>query len=317
MNAKVLGILAALVLVVGFTWWQSPNFASASNLETLLYRTSLYGIISLGAAFVIVTGGIDLSIGSMLCVIGLGVPWLAIEHGWPLPAALGAVALTAAGLGALQGTLVTRLDLQPFVVTLCGLLLYRGVARWFTGDRSLGFGSEFEGFRQLVSYRIPLSDAFQPRPPVFILLALVVVAGLFFSRTVYGRWLLALGRNREAARLSGVPVGAMTVWAYVVCALLAGLGGVLFVLDGNGGKAASLGNFYELYAIAGAVLGGCSLRGGEISVVGVVLGAGLMQVLRSAIVQMDMATELEFAVVGAVILVWVVVEQLARRAFAR
>lgn len=316
-DRKVLGILAVLVVIVVITTLRSPNFLSGGNLETLLYRTSLYGVISIGAAFVIVTAGIDLSIGSMICLVGLSLPYTLVELEWSLPASFGAALLLAVLLGLLHGVLVTRLDLQPFVVTLCGLLLYRGLARWATGDRSVGFGEQHAGLTRLVETRWQITAEFAIRPPMVVLLVVAIGATLFFGRTVWGRYLLALGRNREAARLSGIPTDRMIVVAYVVCAVLAGVGGVLFVLDGNGGKATSLGNFYELYAIAGAVLGGCSLRGGEASIPGVVLGAALMQVLWSAIRQTDMKTEIEFAVVGGVILVWVVAEELLRRVARR
>lgn len=316
-HPKVLGTFVALAVVVGLTWAQSSTFGSLANLELLLYRTSLYGLLSLGAAFVIVTGGIDLSIGSMVCLVGLGVPWLALDHGWPIWLAIVTALLVAMALGAMHGLLITRLDLQPFVVTLCGLLLYRGCARGMTGDVSVALGRDFEATRQLVSWRWEWFEGFAPRPPLLLLAIVAVAAILFFSRTVWGRWMIAVGRNREAARLSGVPVDRVTIAAYVICAFFAGLGGLLFVLDGNGGKAASLGNFYELYAIAGAVLGGCSLRGGEISIVGVVLGTALMRVLGSAMVQLEYPTQLEFAVVGGVILVWVVADALIGRALRR
>jgi len=316
MSRNFWGIAVALVVVVAIATLVTPNFLSGRNLETLLYRTSLFGIISLGAAFVIVTGGIDLSIGSVICLVGLGLPLLSVEYGWPVLVALPAVVGASVLIGLFHGVLVTRLALQPFVVTLCGLLLYRGIARGVTKDQTVGFGGD-DSLRWLVNHRLPGFGDFEPRLPVLILGIIALAAGLFFHRTVYGRWLLALGRNREAARLSGIPTARLIAGAYVICAVLAGLGGILFVLNSNGGKASSLGNFYELYAIAGAVLGGCSLRGGEISVAGVVLGAGMMQVLRSAITQSEFATEIEFAVVGGVILAWVVAEELLRRAVWR
>ncbi len=313
-DRKLLGIVAVLAAVVVAASLQSSNFLSGGNLETLLYRTSLYGIISIGAAFVIVTGGIDLSIGSMICLVGLSLPYLTVGCGWPVVVAVPVALGLSIALGWFHGFLVTRLDLQPFVVTLCGLLLYRGIARWITEDRSLGFGTgEYSWMTDLVETRWEIAGGFAIRPPMLLLLAVAVASSLFLTRSIYGRYLLALGRNREATRLSGIRTDRMVVVAYVVCAGLAGLGGLLFVLDGNGGKATSLGNFYELYAIAGAVLGGCSLRGGEASIPGVVLGAALMQVLWSAIRQTDLSTELEFAVVGGVILAWVVAEELLRR----
>src|SRR5690606_8464229 len=155
-DKKLLGIVAVVAVVVGLTWLQSPNFLSGGNLETLLYRTSLFGIISIGAAFVIVTGGIDLSIGSTICLVGLSLPYLVVELGWPTPLALALAALLAVAIGLFHGLLVTKLDLQPFVVTLCGLLLYRGIARWVTGDQSLGFGGEHDALTAVANWRLPL-----------------------------------------------------------------------------------------------------------------------------------------------------------------
>src|SRR5690606_4611165 len=155
-DKKLLGIVAVLAAVVTLTWLQSPNFVSGGNLETLLYRTSLFGIISIGAAFVIVTGGIDLSIGSTICLVGLSLPYLVVELGWPTPIALCIAALLAVAIGLFHGVLVTKLDLQPFVVTLCGLLLYRGIARWVTGDQSLGFGGEHDALTAVANWRLPL-----------------------------------------------------------------------------------------------------------------------------------------------------------------
>ena len=312
-DRKLIGIVSVLAAVVALTAWQSPHFLNDRNIETLLYRTSLYGIISIGAAFVIVTGGIDLSIGSLICLVGLSVPYTAVELGWPILVSLAFAGVLAIVVGLFHGLLVTRLDLQPFVVTLCGLLLYRGVARWITEDRNVGFGSDYPILTGFAGQRWVVAGDFAIRPQMVVLVLVAVIATLFMTRTIHGRYLLALGRNREAARLSGIPTNRMIVVAYVVSAALAGLGGLLFVLDGNGGKATSLGNFYELYAIAGAVLGGTSLRGGEVSIPGVVLGAGLMQVLWSAIRQTDISTELEFAVVGGVILAWVVAEEWIKR----
>jgi ribose transport system permease protein len=222
--------------------------------------------------------------------------------------------LVAAGLGAGHGLLVTRLRLQPFVVTLCGLLVYRGVARGLTGDQTQGFGVGFESLRWLASGRWQVTSAFAVPAPCLILVVIAVLAGLFLTRTIWGRYLLAIGRNEEAARLSGIRTDRMTVLAYTLSSALAGLGGLLFVLDVNSAQASDFGNFYELYAIAGAVLGGCALRGGEGSILGVLLGATLMQTLRNAIRLSDLVPDqLEFAVIGVVILAGVSADELAKR----
>ena len=132
-----------------------------------------------------------------------------------------------------------------------------------------------------------------------------------------GRWLLATGRNADAARYSGIPTERLVTLAYVACSFLAGLGGMLFIFDIGSAQPSDFGNFYELYAIAAAVLGGCSLRGGEVSVPGIVLGAATLQVLRTAIILLGLSSQLEFAVIGAVLLVGVAADELVRRLHAR
>jgi ribose transport system permease protein len=160
-------------------------------------------------------------------------------------------------------------------------------------------------------------DRVQVPAPLLVLLVIAGCAGLFLNYTIYGRYLLALGRNEEAARYSGINTSAMTVFAYVVCALLAGIAAVLFSLDVNGIQPAGHGNFYELYAISAAVLGGCSLRGGEGSILGVVIGTAVMRVLYNAITMLGIPDKLEFAMIGAVLLVGVIVDELLRRAAER
>ncbi|MBL9126795.1 MAG: ABC transporter permease [Verrucomicrobiales bacterium] len=312
---KVLGIAVLLVTVCAVTALASDSFLSGYNLENLVRRTALFGIIGVGVTFVIVTGGIDLSIGSVICLVGCALPWLLTQRGWSVPAAVTAVLALSAAIGLAHGLLITRLRLQPFVVTLCGLLLYRGVARGFTNDQTVGFGNEFRGLRTLATGHVglPFVEGFALPAPWIFLLIVAVAAAVFLNRTVWGRYMLALGRNEEAARYSGIDTERMTVLAYVISSTLAGFGGVLFVLDVNSAQPVDFGNFYELYAIAAAVLGGCSLRGGEASILGVVIGTALMQVLRNMITLVTTRNNIEFAIIGAVILVGVVVDELVRR----
>lgn len=311
-SGKILWILALIAAVAIGTSIANPRFLAAENLENLVQRTALFGIIGIGAAFPIVTGGIDLSIGSVIALVATLLPVL-LEAGVPAPLALVLVLAVAAAIGALHGLLVTRLGLQPFVVTLCGLLVYRGAARWLVDDQTMGFGAEQAGLRAIAIGRPFSLGEFDVPAPLFVLLAVALLAALFLGRSVWGRWMLAVGRNPTAARYAGVPTARVTVLAYVTCSLLAGLGGVLFALDVNSVQPASMGNFYELYAIAAAVLGGCSLRGGEGSIVGVVLGAGLMRLLYNSIVLLGIPSQLEFAIVGGVLLVGAVADELVRR----
>ena len=312
---KLLGIFGLLLVVCLFALWASESFRSAYNVENLIRRTALFGVIGIGAAFVIVTGGIDLSIGSVICLVACGLPWLLTVKHWSLPAALLAVAVVSVGIGLIHGLLITRLRLQPFIVTLCGLMLYRGITRGFTGDQTVGFGDGFKGLRVLATGKIgiPFVQGFEIPAPWVVLVIVAVLAALFLNRTIYGRYLLALGRNEDAARYSGINTGGMIILAYVICSTLAGLGGVLFVLDVNSAQPVDFGNFYELYAIAAAVLGGCSLRGGEGSILGVIIGTALILVLRNVVTLMTNHSNIEFAIIGTVILAGVIADELVKR----
>ena len=318
---KIYGILGIFLVVFILTAVMSSSFLTPYNMERLILRTSLFGIISIGVAFVIITSGIDLSIGSVICLIGCGLPWLLTKMSLSLPVAILVVMITVVLIGLLHGLLITKLKLQPFVITLCGLLMYRGITRGFTGDQTQGFGQVFKGLRWLGEGRVSIPgiplETFGIPVPFFILLIVAILASIFLNRTIYGRYLLALGRNEQAARYSGIHTDKMIVMAYLICAGLAGLGGVLFILDVNSAQPVDFGNFYELYAIAAAVLGGCSLRGGQGTILGVVIGAALMQILRNMITLVDwIPTHIEYAVIGAVILVGVVADEIVKRVAA-
>jgi ribose transport system permease protein len=223
---------------------------------------------------------------------------------WPLAILILVVAGTLIGL--INGFLITRMRLQPFVVTLCGLLIYRGIARYYTNDGTAGFafGQSFPTLEWLTtgrSYGVPHS---------FIAFVLVAIAmAVLLHRSMFGRYLFAVGRNEEAARYSGIQTGRVVAAAYVICGALAGLSSVFLTMYTRSISPASHGNFYELYGIAAAVLGGCSLRGGEGSIVGIVLGAILLQILQNLVNLLGIPSSLNFAVMGAVILIGVLADQ--------
>ena len=210
---------------------------------------------------------------------------------------------------------MTRLKLQPFVVTLCGLLIYRGIARFYTADGTAGFsfGDSFPLLEWLVSGRtagVPHS-----------IIAFGIIAALAWftlHRTVFGRHLFAVGKNEEAARYAGIDTTRVITLAYVICATLTGLAAIFFAMYTRSVQPSSHGNFYELYGIAAAVLGGFSLRGGEGSVVGVVLGVILLQELQNLVNLLGIPSSLNFAVMGSVILIGVIADtQFARFREAR
>lgn len=316
---KILGIFGLLVAVCLFTGMRNSNFLTPYNLQNMINWTALFAILSIGVSFVIITGGIDLSIGSVVGLIGCLLPYLLVQKGAGVAIALLSVLAVSLVIGLTHGLLITKLKLQPFVVTLCGLLFYRGFARWLTADQTQGFGGKYDSLRHLATGKVPLPFVaeFQLPIPFLIMTALAILAAIFLNKTIYGRYLLALGRNEQAARYSGIQTDRMVILAYMICSVLAGLGGVLFALDINSVEPAGHGDFYELYAIAAAVLGGCSLRGGEGTILGVVIGAAVMRVLYNSINLLGIPTQLEFAIIGLVILVGVIADELVKRVAAK
>lgn len=307
MTRKELAVLLLLLALCVTVSVLSPQFLSAANLQNVARLVGLYGIFSIGVGAVIITGGIDLSVGSLCALLGVLLSMMLVEWGWPPALALAAVVALGGCLGAMHGLLVTRLRLQPFIVTLCGLLLYRGAARYIADDSTKGFGTGagFEWVRTLAAGHL----GGVPMP--FVAMCIVaVLAWVLLHRTVYGRHLFAVGCNAEAARYSGVATGGVVAWAYVLSGALAAASAVLIAFYTNSISPASHGNFYELYAIAAAVVGGCSLRGGEGSVLGIVMGAALLQVLRNLVNLLDIPGSLDFAVMGAVILMGAIADQL-------
>ncbi len=317
---KILGILGLLIFICFATWMMAEeSFISPFNTQNLIRRSAEFGIISIGAAFVIITAGIDLSIGSVICLVGCLLPWMLVEHQMPVPVALLLVAGISLTIGLSHGLLITKARLQPFVVTLCGLLFYRGLTRGIVHDQTQGFQGGFSGLRTLATGQVPIPSTDYNIPnPCLILVVVAILAIILLNCTVYGRYMLAIGRNETAARFSGINTDRVIILAYVICALLSGLGGMIFVLDVGSAQPVDFGNFYELYAIAGAVLGGCSLRGGEGTIIGVVIGAAVMQVLKNTITLVDqIPTNIEYAVIGAVILGGVVTDEMVKRFAAK
>ena len=319
---KVLGILGMLVLVCALTGIQNPDFFRSYNLYNTLRWSALFAVLGVGVAFVIISGGIDLSIGSVVGLVGSMLIVTLVEHHWPVPLGVATAVAVSALIGLAHGLLITKLKLQPFIVTLCGLLLYRGISRYITGDETNRL-SGFTGLSYLAkgkpfSLPLPFLDAPLPVPmPLLILAAIAIVAGVLLNFTVWGRYLMAVGRNEQAARYSGIKTDRIIIAAYVLCSTLAGFGGVLFAAELNSIQPAALGEFYEVYAVAAAVLGGCSLRGGEGSILGVVIGATLLRVLPNAIGVLGIPTHIEFAIIGIVILIGVIADEVVKRIAAR
>ncbi|MET4801451.1 ABC transporter permease [Bradyrhizobium sp. LB11.1] len=315
MNKKDLSLLVLILVVGAVVAFINPRFLYVGNLSNTLNQVGMFGIFSIAEAFVIIIGGIELSVGSVIALLGVLFIDLIVNHdvNWMLAFAM----IIAGGLviGLVHGALVTRMHIQPFVVTLCGLLIYRGAARYYTEDATagFGFGTSFPTLEWLTAGRTNVLGFPLPHSAV----ALVIVAGVawvLLHRSVFGRYLYAVGKNEEAARYSGIRSERVMISAYVICGGLTAFSAVLFAMYTRSISPAVHGSFYELYAIAAAVLGGCSLRGGEGSIIGVVLGTVLLQVLQNLVNLLGIPSSLNFAVMGTVILAGVLGDQyLAQR----
>jgi len=303
-------LLILIFVIFGITAAIESTFASTYNLGVMFRWTGLYGIMTIGAAFVIISGGIDLSIGSMVALVGVQFGILITDQQMNPYMAMVLVLFGAAIIGLIYGLLITKLKLQPFVVTLCGLLVLRSLARFLANDDKIASFVNVEGgtdityLTQNVPPGIPL--------PIIMLVLIAIVSGFVLNQTTFGRYLKALGNNEQAARYSGINTERITIAAYVICSVLAGISGILFAVDLNSVGPNEAGNFYELYAIAAAVLGGCSLRGGTGSILGVILGTAILRELYQSIETLQFS-ELEGTVIGVVILVGVIADEMVRR----
>ena len=291
-----LGVLAALAALF------APGFLSLGNLTTILLHVSVNAMLALGMTFVIVTGGIDLSVGSLIALAGVLAAGALTANGTldtlgPAGAALlatsvGVVAGTA--VGALNGAVTAYGRIAPFVVTLATMTIARGAARLLTGGVPIGYppaddplfaqkGAALDALHAFGGGRIPVPGLARGFPvPALIMLALVAAGAFVLSRTRFGRYIYAIGGNEEAARLSGVPVRNVKLGAYAISGFCAGLAGVVLVGQlRSGGPDA--GMLYELNAIAAAVIGGASLLGGVGTAWGALIGALLIGVLNNSL----------------------------------
>jgi len=307
---KEIGTFGLLVLLCAVVAILNPRFLAGANLQNMARLVGAYGIFSLGLGLVIITGGIDLSVGSVFALLGVLLSMMLTDWHWPSVIAVAAVILIAMILGAIHGLLITKVKLQPFIVTLCGLLLYRGLARFIANDETKGFGNAV-GFERL--HNIATGALFGVPTPFVLLVVISIVMWMVLHRSVYGRYLFAVGRNEVAARYSGINSNLIIASAYVVMGFLAGIAGIVFAFYTNSISPSTHGSFFELYGIAAAVLGGCSLRGGEGSIIGILIGTALLQVLQNLVNLLSIPSTLNFAVMGAVILLGVIGDQILQR----
>lgn len=303
-RAKESSIFLALVAIVALISAVSPNFLRPGNLTMVARQVAFTAIAALGVFFVILTGGIDLSIGSLVSLGGI-VCGFALAAGLPWPLAAAGGLLTGACVGAVNGIIVAYIGVTSFIVTLGMLWMARGAVLVLTGGEPVK--------RIPVSFITCAGGDFLGIPvPVWILAILAVLSHLLVTRTVYGRRLLAVGGNEEATELSGINVRRVKFFTYVLSGLYAAVTGVLYVARFQTAQPEADKNLV-LDAIAATVIGGTSLFGGEGSVPGVLIGAMIMGAIRSGLVQMKVSPYWQDLIIGAIIVLAAVIDVARRR----
>ncbi len=288
-----------------------PDFLKLSNLLGVANQTAIYALIAIGMTMVIITGGIDLSVGSLVALAAVITALLIRDWGGGVAAEWGAVSLAVLGgigvcglFGLLHGALITGCNVPPFVVTLGTMLTARGAARWLSAGNSIpelpsGFlflgGGKFLGIPH----------------PVILMFGLYLAAHWLMSRTVLGRYIYAIGGNAEAARLSGVPNRFVITIVYIASASLAGLGGIVLASQLGAGDP-KFGNMYELDVIAAVVVGGTSLRGGQGKIFGTLIGAFIIATIGNGMNLLGLDPDLQLVVLGGVLTLAVLLDAIAR-----
>ena len=306
---STVAILMAEVLF--FTWYLWPDsdrthpFFNADNFLLVFKYSSIYGIAAIGAAIVIISGGIDLAPGSVIALASVITGYCFVEAGWPLLPSATAGLLVGIAAGLASSWLIVRMGLPPFIATLGVMGIWRGAGFIITEARFYDLSRQLPADGRL--FGVP-ADWIAPA----IMIGLAVGFHVLMRRFQWGRAVFAVGGNETAARFSGIAVGWIKTSAYVTAGLLAGISGVVLAVVQGQGKA-DLATGYELDIIASAVVGGASLAGGRGSVVGAVLGALIFGVLRNALPQIPGATFYDRLIVGVVVIVIVVMDQVLVR----
>jgi ribose transport system permease protein len=309
---KLLAFASLLVLMVFFSV-ASPNFLQTDNLLAILQATAINGVLAIACTFVIITAGIDLSVGTLMtfCSVMAGV--FLTYWGLPIYAGIFAAIFFGALCGFVSGALIAKLKIPPFIATLGMMMLLKGLSLVISGTKPIYFNDtpEFPAISQesLIGWFIPAL----PIPNAVLILFLVAVgAAVVLNKTVLGRYTFALGSNEEAVRLSGVNVDFWKIVVYSVSGAICGIAGLLIASRLNSAQPA-LGQGYELDAIAAVVIGGTSLSGGTGTIVGTLIGAFIMSVLTNGLRIMSVAQEWQTVLTGAIIILAVYMDILRRR----
>ncbi|MGH6655000.1 MAG: ABC transporter permease [Actinocrinis sp.] len=303
------GVIIACVLVFVIIAVNARTYTSTGNLQVMGRDLAQVGILAIGESVVILTGGIDLSVGALAGLAGILTAWFNVNQGMPAPLAILVTLLICAAVGYWHGTMVTRLNVPPFVITLVTFTVAQGMALAITtGTPINGIDPLFSSLSQYYVGQIPV--------PALFFIGAAVIAWFALERTYVGRQIYAVGGNKEAARLAGIPVARRVTSAYVASAVLAGVVGVLVIGRMNVADP-SVGPGWELSAIAAAVVGGVSLFGGEGRIIGIAAGAILLEFIANGLLALHVNTYYQTVVQGAVLGVAILLDRLRARLFGR
>jgi ribose/xylose/arabinose/galactoside ABC-type transport system permease subunit len=302
-HGRQYGPLMALVGLSLVLWILTPHFLTLANLLNVAEQTTIIAIVAAGMTFVIISAGIDLSVGSIVALAGIAMA-TALRAGWPLPAALLAGIIVGLACGFLNGLLVTRGRLPPFIATLGMMSVARGSALMLSDGRPVsGFS---EAFR-----RFSTGDVLHVPSPVIVMAVIYLLSHILLTKTQFGRYVYAIGGNEEAAILSGVNVSRIKTLVYGQCGMLCGLAAILLTARLNSAQPIA-GMMYELDAIAATVIGGTSLLGGEGTIFGTLLGALIIGVLRNGLNLIGTPSFTQQVVIGSVIILSVLLDMALR-----
>jgi ribose transport system permease protein len=309
---KLLAFASLIALILIFTALKPEAFMTQDNIIGILQSTTVIGVLAIASTFIIITSGIDLSVGVLMtfCAVMGGV--FLVNLGWPLPLGVLGAIVVGAMTGCVSGLAITRLKVPPFIATLGMMMLLKGLSLLITNARPIYF-NDIEGFDQIALGSI-IGDIFPALiipNGVLIMFAMAVICAVILNRTALGRYTFALGSNEEAVRLSGVDVNRWKIIIYTFSGGICGVAGLLIASRLNSAQPA-LGQGYELDAIAAVVIGGTSLSGGVGTILGTIIGAFIMSVLINGLRIMSVAQEWQMVLTGLIIILAVYTDNLRR-----
>jgi ribose transport system permease protein len=302
---RLLAFAGLIIMFVIFSL-ASPNFLQWSNIKGILLATAVNGVLALGVTFVIITAGIDLSVGTVMTLSAVMTGVFITNLGFPIPVGVIGGLLTGALAGLVNGMVIAKMRIPPFVATLGMLYIAKGLSLVISGLKPIYFTNT------PLFAKISMGSFFDVPSAVLIFFTAALIAHLILTKTVLGRYTFALGSNEEATRLSGVNVDKWKIAVYTLAGVFSGLAGVMIASRLNSAQPA-LGAGYELEAIAAVVIGGTSLSGGEGTIMGTVIGAFVISVLTNGLRILSIPQEWQIVVTGAIVILAVYADILRRQ----